>query len=503
MKTLRFSRTILLLGLLAAFAAVLSACGSGEPEATPTPVPLTVYDNEEMGFSMSYPETWVVGESSDGAIEFKSGADVNLDTSYTGGGIVQVFTIPNLLGDDPVTTLNSLRDDMIASIKSEDEQAEVKQEPTAVTVNGQSAAKLVVSAQQGTENATAEVYYILGTDMAGLMILVYPSDNEGEFRGLLDSMLNSFELKATEIAAEPTAEPTNTPEPTAEPEPTTEPEPTAEPAAIEPANTTSSTSLNGDVATYTSEEFNLSLSYPADWILSDSDGFIAIAADQDAIDAQTFENTGGLVVVGLADAPFTPVEFLELAGNPSQFIDTAEPITEVESMTINDQDAASITYQGTADGQDVIAKFTAIANGTNIAFVVSIFDPAVEEELSPTLDEITNSIVIEAPASGSSQEPATTMSLPVPEDATNVTSIGTADAPAMNFSTGMNTQEVAEYYREYAAAQGWTEREVTSIVNDDLVNLVFDGPDNGMAFVVQAFPLTDDSVNVNIRFEDI
>ena len=87
---------------------------------------------------------------------------------------------------------------------------------------------------------------------------------------------------------------------------------------------------------------------------------------------------------------------------------------------------------------------------------------------------------------------------PLPDDARNVMEMG----GTVNFQTDLSMEEIAEFYRQEITALGYVEREITTIVNEDLVNLVFDDPEGGESIVIQAIPL-DDATNVGIRYEDV
>jgi hypothetical protein len=108
---------------------------------------------------------------------------------------------------------------------------------------------------------------------------------------------------------------------------------------------------------------------------------------------------------------------------------------------------------------------------------------------------------IEPPAVEETESPVVTtdVEFPMPDDAQNVMELG---GGAINFQTGLSLKEVAEFYREAFANQGLTERTITTLISEDVVNLVFDGAPNGQAVVVQAIPLGD-TTNVNVRYEDV
>ena len=123
-------------------------------------------------------------------------------------------------------------------------------------------------------------------------------------------------------------------------------------------------------------------------------------------------------------------------------------------------------------------------------------DPTDEPQAEPT-EEAAPSPTEEAQEP--TEEPDTVETeFPLPEDAENVTEMG----GNINFQTSLSLEEVAEFYREAITAMGYTEREITTVISEDVVNLVFDDPDGGESIVIQAIPM-EDYTNVGIRYEDV
>jgi hypothetical protein len=88
---------------------------------------------------------------------------------------------------------------------------------------------------------------------------------------------------------------------------------------------------------------------------------------------------------------------------------------------------------------------------------------------------------------------------PVIDGATDFIEIGTG----INYSIAdISLAEVAAFYRYQADLMGLTERTITTFISDEVVNLVFDGGEQG-ALVIQAIPLGGGTINVNVRYEDI
>ena len=76
------------------------------------------------------------------------------------------------------------------------------------------------------------------------------------------------------------------------------------------------------------------------------------------------------------------------------------------------------------------------------------------------------------------------------------------DYEGINFQTGMSLKDVIAFYRQAFSAQGLKERDLLTIINDEVFSMVFDGAPNGKAVVIQGVLLGSGSVNINIRYED-
>jgi hypothetical protein len=88
---------------------------------------------------------------------------------------------------------------------------------------------------------------------------------------------------------------------------------------------------------------------------------------------------------------------------------------------------------------------------------------------------------------------------PLPSDAFNVTAI----AGTTNFQTRLSLEEAMNFYRDVYGKEGFTERELLTVVSDDVFSMVFDGDPSGKAVVIQGVDLGDGTVNISIRLEDI
>jgi len=88
---------------------------------------------------------------------------------------------------------------------------------------------------------------------------------------------------------------------------------------------------------------------------------------------------------------------------------------------------------------------------------------------------------------------------PLPDDVQNFMQL---DENSINFQTDLSLEEVVDFYRDVFIAQGLTERKLLTVIEDNVVSMVFDGLPNGMAIVLQCVDLGS-STNVNLRFEDV
>ena len=112
--------------------------------------------------------------------------------------------------------------------------------------------------------------------------------------------------------------------------------------------------------------------------------------------------------------------------------------------------------------------------------------PPVEEVLPPT----------DAPAPA-----ATENEFPLPDDV-DAGSVTKLENESINFQTSLSVPDAVTFYRFAFMGLGYVEREILTSVEDAAFSIVFDGHPSGKAIVVQGVNLGE-SVNINIRFEDI
>ena len=87
---------------------------------------------------------------------------------------------------------------------------------------------------------------------------------------------------------------------------------------------------------------------------------------------------------------------------------------------------------------------------------------------------------------------------PMPDDANTVMDMG---GGMINFQTGMKIDEVVAFYRQALGDAGYTEREITTVIDASMCSLVFD-KSGSKSIVVQGVDLGNGAINVNIRYEE-
>ena len=85
-------------------------------------------------------------------------------------------------------------------------------------------------------------------------------------------------------------------------------------------------------------------------------------------------------------------------------------------------------------------------------------------------------------------------------DAFNVTELGDG---SLLYYTKLSLEDVMAFYRAEYASQGYTEREILTVVSEGVFSMVFDGEASGKAVVIQSVDLGDGSRTVSIRLEEV
>lgn len=90
---------------------------------------------------------------------------------------------------------------------------------------------------------------------------------------------------------------------------------------------------------------------------------------------------------------------------------------------------------------------------------------------------------------------------PIPDDPSVAVVLQTSEM--VNYQITMSIDDLLAYYRSELEAQGYTEREGLTVIDQGVASIVFDGDPSGKALVVQMVDLGEGSTNVNVRLEDV
>lgn len=91
---------------------------------------------------------------------------------------------------------------------------------------------------------------------------------------------------------------------------------------------------------------------------------------------------------------------------------------------------------------------------------------------------------------------------PMTADAFNVVEVGD---DSIVYYTKLSMDDALKFYRDEYTARGYTEREITTVVDEasGTFSIMFDGDPSGKAVVIQSVDLGDGSRTIAIRLEDI
>ena len=91
---------------------------------------------------------------------------------------------------------------------------------------------------------------------------------------------------------------------------------------------------------------------------------------------------------------------------------------------------------------------------------------------------------------------------PMTADAYNVVDVGDG---SIVYYTKLSMDDALKFYRDEYTARGYTEREITTVVDTSsgIFSIVFDGDPSGKAVVIQSVDLGDGSRTIAIRLEDV
>lgn len=349
-------------------------------------------------------------------------------------------------------------------------------------------------------------------------------------------------------AVAPAAEEEETPAPTRTPRPTRtrEPAPSATPAE-ETAPPDDTTTVSDGEAVNPVGGFAVTI--PDGWQLAfnseqSESGVVfmvpegASTSDLDAGLIAMNAGTPAAVLERAADQPLDDTSLENLLDVFAQEFEQDVTLSEREEITVADAPGLAVNLAGTDDELgDIEGRLVAVQiDEQRVMLIVGAqpkaeWDAALFEDMlgsirffepapPPTVEETaeseptapgeatavpTEAATPEAGGDGRATEQISADTFPLPETAENVQSVYSGGGGVVMYTTSLNSEQIADFYREAFTAEGATEREILTVLNEGVLNLVFDGwpPAEGKAVVIQTVPLGPEETNVSIRFEDI
>ncbi len=103
-----------------------------------------------------------------------------------------------------------------------------------------------------------------------------------------------------------------------------------------------------------------------------------------------------------------------------------------------------------------------------------------------------------APAAEEPAAPAVDAKFPLPPDAKTVMS----NDQLVIASVDMSMEDTIKFYRDDAAAKGWTEYELLTTITDNIFSMAFRVPDQAEELVVQGTVIDEHNLTLNVRYEE-
>lgn len=427
--------------LLVAF---LAACGGGEEEAAAPEVELETVTAADLGIALGHPAGWVV-EQAPLSLMMASSAELMEDREnvQTGALLTVMGQEKETLGmvagtgadmDDPMVVLELFTDVMMSEGGTGDEFT-VREEATAVTYGGNSAARAVFDVKSDNFDGVAYFIAIPNGELVVYLLAATPKTEADSFEPTLEAILNSVQLStpqlpesavAEEVAVvepepeptaepepteEPTAVPTATTEPTAEPTPEPTPEPTAEPTAEPMVEVTFTEAI-------TSASLGYSIGIPEGWASQDNGGgTLELAFSEEAM-AESDGNLDGPMVTTIGierefvsfmsteevdmDDPvslltvFTDLLEMEALGDESTFSELVRR-DDPQAVTLAGLDGAQIVYDVTIEDETGVVVLSVIPGEDVVVFFLGASPVEQEADNMALFTSMMNSMVFGEP----------------------------------------------------------------------------------------------------------
>jgi hypothetical protein len=150
-----------------------------------------------------------------------------------------------------------------------------------------------------------------------------------------------------------------------------------------------------------------------------------------------------------------------------------------------------------AEIPDGMLETAEVGLGAVATQAADVAEDAIENAQEGELDDAINQMLEEAVEGMQGADPSQ-IPYPMPADA----QVYDYSNGMVTFQTNMNVAGVVDFYRQALSAQGYTERTINTVVDEQIASLVFDGDPSGIELVVQVTGMGDMSI-VNVRLEDI
>jgi hypothetical protein len=150
--------------------------------------------------------------------------------------------------------------------------------------------------------------------------------------------------------------------------------------------------------TFESDDLGLSLDHPDSWFSQEDPDVLTLTDSEDTFSAEKIGTNAGMSFTPATSEDFMgandPIEVLQVFLG---FFDTGSEevnlLEEPASLTINDQQAASVAFEGNIRGQEGTFKMTVITKGENLVIILSV-DGSPEGLHMDTMDRIIESVLI-------------------------------------------------------------------------------------------------------------
>ena len=514
--------------------------------------------SEDAGITIDYPSDWYIEED----FGFEIYSDASLADSDAIGDGAGVFVLGGFPSDMPA--MESL--ETFLEGNEDFTNIEIISGPDSMTINGNEAAQMTVSADVEGEMAEVMITVINSADNSAFVLAISHADYASDYEDIFATIADSVVL-TTPVGFDFSEDPEPTQEVVTE-----DPEPTAEsssgnlgtiggnagdgPGLVldriisgeatsgSPAVFTFQARSGRDVAFITvspsEADLTLTLRGPGgeeiayqDDTISDAEYiyFDPPADGQYTVEVAPFSGQGDFLlgVIGLAaDAPAMlltdsantgngPVEYNLTAGEDGAFIIYLDPLDEEDvTLTLLDSNGNEVEYSDAGFSGEPEAILYPVDGGEYTLVVDNFTSGNTNYDI----------YIAGAPLAGPPPAGAGGNSGNAGGNSGNSGDIdGAAIASTDEFGDrypvidgaydafeigsdftysleGLSLAEVVEFYRYQASQLGFNERGQLTVISGDVVSLVFDGSDEG-ALVVQAVATEPGVVTIVLRFEDI